>query len=113
MAEMAAERLQELEEYCALTEFAGEDKVENTLKRLYGAAVEYMTDAGVERCAGNAARYDLAVDSKVNQWYGAMRSESTTDAGLEPVGFRSLMSQLVLSALVAGVSNSDTPAGEG
>jgi len=107
-----SERLTALLRYCHLEEFADNTAVTATISTLYDAAVEYMTDAGVTRVTANQNRYDLAVNSLVLQWYDPMRrtgDESEDDDRIkEPPGFRRLMNQLKMSALV---SESDTSAG--
>ena len=91
--------------YCHLEEFADDEGVIATLTGFYDAAVEYMTDAGVTRVTANQNRYDLLVNSLVLQWYDPMRragDESEDDDRIkEPPGFRRLMNQLKMSAMVS------------
>lgn len=112
---MDADRLTALLRYCHLEEFADDTGVVATLNILYGAAVEYMTDAGVTRVTANQNRYDLMVNSLVLQWYDPMRragDESESDDRIkEPPGFRRALNQLKLSAMVSAVvSELDTTA---
>ena len=108
---MDADRLTALLRYCHLEEFADDTGVVSTLTGLYETAVEYMSDAGVTRVTANQNRYDLAVNSLVLQWYDPMRraGDEAEDADQikEPPGFRRLLNQLKMSALV---SNLDTSA---
>lgn len=107
-------RLLALLQYCHLEEFADDSGVIATLTALYAAALEYMAGAGVTRVTANQNRYDLLVNSLVLQWYDSMRrvgDESEDDDRIkEPPGFRRLMNQVKLDALV---SDSDTSAGTG
>jgi len=70
---MEQARLAALERYCHLTEFAGDSEVEGLLEDLYGAALEYMDEAGVKLTEKNPRRFDLAVNALVLQWYDTMR----------------------------------------
>lgn len=105
MADLTDERRAALLQYCHLEEFASDDAVVATVDGLYDAAIEYMTDAGITRVTANQNRYDLLVNSLVLQWYDPMRragDESESDDRMkEPPGFRRLMNQLKLSAMVS------------
>lgn len=61
---MTAERLAALKAYCHVDH----DEDDALLARLYAAAMDYLTGAGVAPCPGNPL-YDLATDSLTLLWY--------------------------------------------
>lgn len=69
---LSEERLASLLAYCKLTELADDPEVQTLIPVMYGAAIAYMENAGVnvpESGTSRAAMYDLCVNYMVaNAW---------------------------------------------
>lgn len=107
---MDESRLTALLRYCHLTEYADDAEVRAQVTTLFLAAVDYLANAGVRQPSSESPLYDLCVNSLVLQWYDDMRRGDAAGE-TEPPGFRRLLNQQKLLSL--GVSNSDTPTGDG
>ena len=96
MAPLTTERRAALLAYCKLTEFAEDPEVTALLETLYGAAVAYMTQAGVSEPPEGTPRrsqYDLCVNALVLDGWDK-REITVSGAAVENPAFRLTVNQL-------------------
>lgn len=95
---LSEERLKGLLAYCRI-EDPTEDELA-TLEGLYGAAMQYMVQAGIsepENGTPRRAQYDLCVNSMVLDGYDARGSQAEGSTLMENPAFRRMLSQLKLT----------------
>ncbi len=92
--------------YCKLTELADDPEVQTLIPALYGAAVGYLTNAGIsppEPGTARAAQYDLVVDYLVLDAWERREETITGTSVADNPAFRRLVNQLKLTEPEVGL----------